>query len=331
VVSRTTGTFYADPVSSSSVVKAGIPATTSSVSWLRPVILANLIVQSAIVLTGGLVRLTASGLGCTTWPECVPGSYTPVAHQAQGWHSQVEFINRLATGLLIVVAVATLVVVRKHLEATGTRSPLVFWLGLAPLLGVVAQIVVGGITVLTNLSPWMVASHFLLSMIIVAAAMALVLMIRPAEAGPRPQRREITWLTYGLAASSVVVLLLGMVVTGSGPHSGDSLTTPSRFGFDPRTVSWLHADSVWLFAGLAVALAVALRLVPSPERARTSAMHLIAAIALQGFIGYLQYGTGLPIGIVAVHLLGTALVTAGVTTVVIETLRRRPAPESAAG
>ncbi|HET9656014.1 MAG TPA: COX15/CtaA family protein [Kineosporiaceae bacterium] len=316
-------------MSSSLAVPAGLPVSASPAHpWLRRVVLANLVVQSGIVLTGGLVRLTASGLGCTTWPQCVPGSYTPVAHQAEGWHKYVEFTNRLATGLLIAVAVATVVVVIRHQRETGERSRPVFWLGLAPLLGVVAQIVVGGITVLTNLSPWMVACHFLLSMVLVSAAMALVLLVRPAQAAPVPRRAEITFLTYGLAAVATVVLLLGMVVTGSGPHSGDSIGHPSRFGFDPRTISWMHADSVWLFVGLAIALSVALRLVPAPPRARTSTDHLIAAIVLQGAIGYLQYATGLPIGIVAVHLLGTALIAAGVTGVVVEVFRSRPEPES---
>jgi cytochrome c oxidase assembly protein subunit 15 len=312
-------------VTSSLAAPAGLPATASPTGrWLPRVVLANLVVQSTIVLTGGLVRLTASGLGCTTWPQCVPGSYTPVAHQAQGWHKYVEFTNRLATGLLVAVAVATLLVVLRHRQETGDRSRAVLWLGLAPLLGVAAQIVVGGITVLTNLSPWLVASHFLLSMVLVSAAMALVLMIRPAEPAPMPRRSEIRLLTYALAGTATVVLLLGTVVTGSGPHSGDSTTNPSRFGFDPRTVSWMHADSVWLFAGLTIALAVALRLVPAPERARKSTTHLLGAIVLQGLIGYLQYATGLPVGIVAVHLLGTTLITAGVTAVVIEVFRRRP-------
>lgn len=315
-------------MSSSLAVPAGIPATSSVGPWLHRVARANLVVQSGIVLTGGLVRLTASGLGCTTWPECVPGSYTPVAHQAQGWHKYVEFTNRLATGLLIAVAVATLIVVVRHQRETARRSPLVFWLAMAPILGVVAQIVVGGITVLTGLSPWMVALHFLLSMVLVSAAMALVVLLRPPEAAPAPNRREITWLTYALAGSAALVLLLGMVVTGSGPHSGDSLTTPSRFALDPRAMSWLHADSFWLFAAVAFGLAVALRLVPSPRRARTSTLHLTGAIVLQGAIGYLQYATGLPIGIVAVHLLGTALITAGVTAVVVETLRSRPIPDA---
>jgi cytochrome c oxidase assembly protein subunit 15 len=316
-------------VSSSIVVKAGSPTATASGPWLRRILLANLVVQSGIVLTGGLVRLTGSGLGCTTWPECVPGSYTPVAHQAQGWHKHVEFGNRLLTSVLIVVGVATFVVVRRHLRETGTRSPVLIWLAAAPMLGVAAQIVIGGITVLAGLHPAFVALHFLPSMALVSAAMALVLLIRPAEPGRRPDRPEIRLLVAAMSAAAVMVLVLGTVVTGSGPHSGDA-QAPNRFGFDPRTVSWLHADAVWLFTGLVIALTIALRLVEAPVRARKSAVHLLGAIALQGGTGYLQYAIGLPIGVVALHLVGTAMIAAGVTALAVETLRNRPAPETAA-
>lgn len=311
-------------VSSSVAVPADVPATTSAQPWLRRILLANLVAQSTIVLTGGLVRLTGSGLGCTTWPQCVPGSYTPVEHQAEGWHAYVEFINRLATGILIALAVAVFVVMRRYLQQTGTRSRLLFWLSLAPLIGVLAQSIIGGITVLATLSPILVALHFLPSMALVSAAMALVMLTRPATAEPQPKQREIRWLTYALAASAAAVIVLGTVVTGSGPHSGDTLADRARFDLNPSTVSWLHADSVWLFIGLTVALAVALRLVPAPRRARTSTIHLLAVIALQGLLGYTQYATGLPISMVAVHMLGTAVIAAGVTAVVVETLRERP-------
>jgi cytochrome c oxidase assembly protein subunit 15 len=315
-------------VSSSLAVPAGFPATAAPQRWLRPVLLANLVAQSGIVLTGGLVRLTASGLGCTTWPNCVPGSFTPVAHQAQGWHKWVEFTNRMAVALLIAAAVGVFLVIRTHLRQSQTPSRSIFWLSLAPMIGVVAQSVIGGITVWVTLAPVAVMLHFLPSMVLVACAMALFILVRPATAEPAPQRREIRGLTYALAVVASVVLVLGTIVTGSGPHSGDQNSRAVRFAIDPRTASWLHADSVWLFVGIAVALAVTLRLIPSPARARTSAVHLIWAIALQGAIGYLQYFTGLPIGVVAVHLLGSALITAGVTAVVVETLRGRPATEA---
>jgi cytochrome c oxidase assembly protein subunit 15 len=315
-------------VSSSLAVPAGLPATTTPQRWLRPVLVANLVAQSGIVLTGGLVRLTASGLGCTTWPNCVPGSFTPVAHQAQGWHKWVEFTNRLAVGLLIAAAIGVFMVIRAYLRQTGSHSRLIFWLSLAPMIGVLAQSVIGGITVWVTLAPIAVMLHFLPSMVLVSCAMALLLLVTPASAEPVPARPEIRRLTYALAVTASVVLVLGTVVTGSGPHSGDQNGRADRFAFDPRTVSWLHADSVWLFVGLAIAVAVALRLVPSPVRARKSSVHLIYAIVLQGAIGYVQYATGLPTGVVAAHLLGSTLIAAGTTAVVVETLRRRPALEA---
>lgn len=290
---------------------------------MRRAAVINLVGQVVIVFTGGLVRLTGSGLGCPTWPQCVPGSYTPVAHQPQGWHKDVEWVNRQLTYVLGAIALAVLVLVVLQLRATGTRSRLLTWLAAAPLLGVFAQAILGGITVLTHLAPAPVAMHFLLSMVLVSAAMALVLMLRPPAPGPVPRQREIRWLCAALSVSGAVVLTLGTVVTGSGPHSGDA-GHPSRFGFDPRTVSWLHADAVWLFTGLALALFVALRLVDAPEAARRGVLHLLGAIALQGVIGYVQYATGLPIGLVAVHLVGAAAIAAGVTAAVIETLRARP-------
>lgn len=317
-------------MSSSFAVPAGLPAKVASQRWLYPVLVANLVVQSGIVLTGGLVRLTASGLGCTTWPNCVPGSFTPVAHQEQGWHAWVEYTNRLAVSVLIAAAVAVFLVIRTHLRQTGSRSRTLFWLSLAPAIGVLVQSVIGGITVWVTLAPVAVMLHFLPSMVLVSCAMALILLVRPATAEPVPTRPEIRWLTYALAVAASAVLVLGTVVTGSGPHSGDQDGKADRFAFDPRTVSWLHADSVWLFVGLAIALAVTLRLVPSPARARTSAVHLIWAIALQAAIGYLQYFTGLPIGVVAAHLVGSAVIAAGTTAVVVETLRRRPQDASLA-
>lgn len=292
--------------------------------WLRRIVAANLVAQTGIVLTGGLVRLTGSGLGCPTWPQCVPGSYTPVLRQAQGWHKNVEFGNRLLTGVLITVAVATSVGVWTHLRGTGSRSRVVLWLGLAPTLGVLAQIVLGGLTVLSGLSPASVAAHFLLSMVLVAAAKALQVLLRAPEAGyaAPPELRRVLGV---LVAVTVVVLALGTVVTGAGPHSGDA-TRPARFGLDPRTVSWVHADAVLLLVGLSVAVAVGLRLTGAPARARGAAIHLLGVIAVQGAVGYLQYATGLPVPLVAVHLVGAALVAAAVTGVAVETLRARPAP-----
>ena len=151
---------------------------------LRPVLLLNVVAQVGIVVTGGLVRLTGSGLGCPTWPQCVPGSYTPVVQQAQGWHKDVEFGNRLLTFVVGVAAVAVVVSVTAWVMRTGAPRRLLAFAAV-PILGVVAQAVLGGVTVLTNLAPAAVAGHFLLSMVLVAASVGA-----PAGADPAGRRRQ---------------------------------------------------------------------------------------------------------------------------------------------
>jgi cytochrome c oxidase assembly protein subunit 15 len=280
---------------------------------LRVALLVNLAAQIGIVLTGGLVRLTGSGLGCPTWPQCVPGSYTPVVEQPQGWHKDIEFGNRMLTFVVGVAAIAALVLVWRFVRRSGAPRRLLV-LGAAPLLGVVAQAVLGGVTVLTGLSPATVAAHFLLSMVLVSASTVLYLAVA-APTRPAPVRREIARLGWGVAALAAVVLVLGTVVTGSGPHSGDA-DRPARFGFDPRTVSWLHADAVWLFVGLVVALVVALRLSSAPVASRR-AVGLLVVTLLQGVIGYVQYATDLPVALVAAHLLGATSLVVAVTAVIV--------------
>ena len=281
---------------------------------LRPVLLVNLVAQVAIVVTGGVVRLTGSGLGCPAWPECVPGSYTPLVRQAQGWHKDIEFGNRLLTFVVGAVAVAVVVVVTAWVIRTAAPRRLLAF-AVVPILGVVAQAVVGGITVLTGLAPAAVAAHFLVSMILVAASTLLLLALtQPAPAATA--RAEVRWVAGGVALIAAVVLTLGTVVTGSGPHSGDA-ERPSRFGFDPRTVSWLHADAVWLFVGLVLALVVVLRLVDAAPVARRWARALLVVTLLQGAVGYTQYLTGLPAALVAVHMLGACLLAVTVTGAVV--------------
>jgi heme a synthase len=281
---------------------------------LRPVLLVNLVAQVLIVVTGGVVRLTGSGLGCPTWPQCVRGSYLPVVQQAQGWHKDVEFGNRLLTFVLGVAAIAVVVCVTAWVLRTGAPRRLLAFAAV-PILGVVLQAVVGGITVLTDLAPAAVASHFLVSMVLVSASTVLLLALtRPA--GPGSTRVEVRAVVGALAVVAAVVLALGTVVTGSGPHSGDA-DTPSRFGFDPRTVAWLHADAVWLFVGLVLALIVVLRLADAAPSARSWARWLLVVTLLQGAVGYTQYFTGLPGVLVAAHMLGASLLTLTVTGVVV--------------
>lgn len=281
--------------------------------WLRGVFIANLIAQIGIVVTGGIVRLTGSGLGCPTWPECAEGSYIPTSRQEESWHKYIEFGNRLLTFVLAALAIAAIVGALmwwRRTRATGARTPILV-LATIPLIGTVVQAVLGGVTVLTGLNPWAVSAHFLVSMAIIAGC--VVLVVRSGEPGDRPValavRKEVSWLSWALVAVTAVVVVLGVIVTGSGPHSGDA-DTEARFGVDPRTMSWLHADSVLLFLGLTVGLLVALRVTNAPARALRFTIVLLVVSLLQGFIGYAQYFTGLPWLLVAIHMLGACLVWA---------------------
>jgi cytochrome c oxidase assembly protein subunit 15 len=264
------------------------------------VTLANAVANGAIVVTGGAVRLTGSGLGCPTWPRCTDESFV-VTPELAG-HGIVEFGNRLLTFVLTAVAIATVVVVfrsvRRDLRA----------LAVIGFLGIPAQALLGGVTVLTGLNPWTVAAHFLLSMVLVAVATILWLRSREPGVGQPLLRRPFVLLVSGITAVTAVVLALGTVVTGSGPHSGDP--EAGRTGLDPELVSQLHADVVFLLLGLTVALLVALYAIDSPGRVRRAARDLLIVQLAQGLVGYVQYFTDLPIALVLVHMLGAVLITA---------------------
>jgi cytochrome c oxidase assembly protein subunit 15 len=287
------------------------------------VLVANVVAQIGIVVTGGLVRLTGSGLGCPTWPQCVPGSYTPVVTQPQGIHKDIEFGNRLLTFVVSVFAIAALVVVVRHVRAgLGSRRLLV--LGALPLLGVAVQAVVGGLTVLTDLNPNVVAPHFLISMVLVSVSVVLLLeageTVAPPAAAP-PVRRPLRLLAVLLSLVATAVVVLGTLVTGSGPHSGDA-EEPARLGLDPRTMSWVHADAVWLFVGLVVALLLTLSLTGDRPVALRRARWLLVVTLAQGAVGYTQYALDLPIALVSAHMLGASLLVVAVTAAVHPLLRR---------
>ena len=257
-----------------------------------------LFLQAALVVTGGAVRLTGSGLGCPTWPECTPGSYTPVPHQAEGQlHAWIEFGNRLLTFALVAVALAVLINVL-YRGRRDLRS-----LALGQVLGILGQGILGGITVLTDLHPLPVAGHLLLSIILIAGAASLYSR-REYSARPRTDldklTKRVSVLHIGL---TFVVIILGTIVTGSGPHAGDEKA--QRFGFDIRTVSWLHADAVIALIGLTAAYYILVR--NDPKLLRRVQVFLVVALA-QGAIGYIQYFTGIPEILVAAHLLGATLV-----------------------
>lgn len=281
--------------------------------WLPRVLLANLVIQVLLIVTGGLVRVSGSGLGCPSWPQCVPGSLAPVQLQPQGWHKYVEFGNRTLVSLVSIAAIAVLYAVWRW---AGGRRDLMrpAWVVLG---GVAAQALLGGLTVRSVLSPITVSAHFLLSICLVAASAYLVFRL-PEPSGPRPLVvpalvERLGWASCAVAA---VVLVLGTVVTGSGPHSGDA-KAPARYGFDLRTVAWLHADSVMLFCGLAVAVWIATRLSATTTTAASAWVTVLVVTLAQGVVGYTQYFTGVPGGLVLVHMLLASLLVIALTRAMV--------------
>ena len=279
--------------------------TAFSPAAISRLALANVVANGAIIVTGGVVRLTGSGLGCPTWPRCTEESF--VATPELAGHGVIEFGNRLLTFVLTAVAVALLVAV--------LRSPRRDLRPLAVLafLGIPAQAAIGGVTVLTGLNPWTVAVHFLVSVVLTAVATVLWLRSREPGVGRPLVRRPIALLVGGIAAVTAAVLVLGTIVTGSGPHSGDvdenDVPTGDRMGFDIELVSQLHADVVFLLVGLTIALLVALYATDAPGRVRRAARDLLVVQLLQGVIGFVQYFTHLPVVLVLLHMLGAVLVT----------------------
>ncbi len=279
---------------------------------------ASLAGNVAIVVTGAAVRLTESGLGCPTWPRCTDASYTTTPQM--GIHGAIEFGNRLLAFVLGAIALAGFVAV---LLERPRRRALVLLSG-AILVGIPGQGVIGGITVLTNLNPWVVGLHFVLSIALIAGAYAFWRRSRE-PAGPAAPLvpaalRHLVWLTL---LASAAVIALGVVVTGSGPHSGDG--GAKRNGLDPETISQVHADLVFLLLGLTVALWFAARAVGAAPLARATAV-LVGVLLAQGLIGFVQYFTGLPVLLVGAHMLGACLVWTATLGTYWATRERLPVP-----
>lgn len=281
---------------------------------LRGWSLANLIANSGIILTGGIVRVTGSGLGCSQWPKCTEDSY--VTLPANGLHGAIEFGNRLLTFVLIIVAVGTIIAAFRARD-NGASAPRVRSLSLLVMVGIVLQAVVGGITVWVRLSPYLVAVHLLLSAALVSICtwMVGISWRRPAVVADRLPV-ALTRVAYVL---TWVAVYLGTLVTGSGPHAGD-LTSP-RTGLDLETIAKIHAMSVWLLVALSIYFVVKLR--------SRQSYALLGVLLLQGAVGYVQYFTGLPRGLIIVHLLGVCLVMIASTDLVLSV--RRPTEARTAG
>ena len=293
-------------------------------SLLRPLALASLIANIALIVTGGAVRLTGSGLGCPTWPKCTDASYTTT--EAMGVHGAIEFGNRLLNFVLVAVALGCVI---EAVRRRPRRWPLIV-LSVGVLAYIPVQAVLGGITVLTKLNPWVVGLHFLASIGLITVAYALWRRTAEGDRAPRllvpPPLRQLGALT---ALAGLAVIAVGVVVTGSGPHAGDEHA--KRTGLDPAAVSQAHADLVFLLIGLTVALVLALRAVHAPAATVRAAAALFVIEMAQGLIGFVQYFTHLPIVLVGFHLLGSALVWVAILNLLWSTRSRdtagTPAPE----
>jgi cytochrome c oxidase assembly protein subunit 15 len=263
-----------------------------------PILYLLLVLQAGLIVTGGAVRITGSGLGCPTWPECTANSYVPIAGQAEGTlHSWIEFGNRLLTFVLFFAAVAAIIYAFKK-----SRKDLL-WRAALQLLGILGQGVLGGITVLTKLNPLSVASHFILSIFLIAGAASMVERGRSPLVSIRPTEIKLRVLASSQVVIAFIVIAVGTLVTGSGPHAGD--WQAPRLHLDHRAITWLHADAVIALLGISLALFVLSDISPETKK---RLKYFFAATLAQGLIGYIQYAQGLPELIVMAHLLGSTLV-----------------------
>ena len=274
---------------------------------MRRLALAGVIADAAIMSTGAAVRLSSSGLGCSDWPKCSAADVVASKNAGQTLlNTWIEFGNRLLNFPLVVITVLVFVAAWRFRPRGKRRRDLV-WLAAVQPVGVFAQAAIGGIVVLTKLNPVTVSIHFLVSASIVAAA--VVLHVRCTEGDDPPTtvvRRELFLLSAGLVAVTSLMLAAGTVVTGTGPLAGHA-DTP-RYKLPLEGVTQLHADIGWLLAGLAIALVVGLRVSGAPAKAVRASWVMIASLGAQGVIGYIQYFTHLPAGLVWVHVTGSVLV-----------------------
>lgn len=299
------------------------PATFRTLAW------AALVTQIGIVVTGAAVRLTESGLGCTDWPGCSADRFVP----AWGFHHWVEFGNRLLTFVVTAAAAAAVIGARRR----RPYRPLLFRLSLGLVAGIFAQAIIGAVLVRLDLDPRLTNLHFLVSMVLIADAV-LLLHVAAADGGltrrstfgsrrgpgPAPLPTAVRRLGLLVAVTVTLVVLSGTIVTGTGPHGGDARA--DRFGFELTHVARIHAVAMWVFlASLLLLALVVLRAGPDDEarpsgrsgdhdtaaavaRLRPNVVGLLAVTTAQAVLGYLQYGLGVPAGLVALHVLGSAVV-----------------------
>lgn len=273
-----------------------------------------------IVVTGGAVRLTGSGLGCDTWPKCSDDSL--VATSEMGVHGLIEFGNRLLSYVVSAAVGWTIVAARAAAPRRRGLTRLAwgqFWV-------VMSNAILGGVTVLTELNPYLVAAHFLCATALITVAVITWQRAREGDAPPRPLvgvpvRRAVV----GLSALTAALLVAGTAVTGSGRHAGDS-SDIARMPFDWGAVTRLHSGLAWAVLLTALGVWALLRLVDAPPGPLARGRDLVVVLLAQGSVGYAQYAMDEPELLVGVHLLGSTLVWIAVLRLVLSTRDRGPAP-----
>jgi heme a synthase len=305
------GSAAAGPAARGSITRAArrlaAPVLTPSAVSMRRIALAGVLASAGIIMTGAAVRLSQSGLGCPDWPACT--AHSIVAGGTSGSslvHRWIEFGNRLLTGAILVISVLVAVAAWQFRPGGGRRRDVVV-LGFTQPAGIVAQAVIGGVVVLTKLDPVWVSIHFLLSISLVAAAVALHVRVTEGAGPTRPLvRGDLRLLAAAVVAVVVAMLAAGTVVTGTGPLAG--ARSVARYHLPLGGVTQLHADIGWLITGLVLALVTGLRFGDAPRRARRLGWVLLGLILAQGAVGYTQYFNGLPAGLVWVHVTGAVLI-----------------------
>jgi cytochrome c oxidase assembly protein subunit 15 len=301
-----------------------------SVRTQRLIAAAVVLSQALIAVTGSVVRVTASGLGCPTWPQCFPGSFVPVPHaEVPGLHQAVEFGNRLITFVVVLTALLAVLAVTR----AGRRREVLVYAWLMPA-STVLQAVIGGITVLTGLLWWTVAIHLLVSMAMVWVATLLYVKIGQPDDGvpvavvPKPLRL----LTVLSAVMLSATLVSGTLVTGAGPHAGDKSPERAvpRLEVEIVTLAHAHATLLVSYLSLLIGLGAGLLAAGAPQKVRRRLGVLVGLVAAQSLVGLVQYHTGVPAALVATHVAGAAACTVG-TAALWASMRERTEPQPLAG
>ncbi|MER7518791.1 COX15/CtaA family protein [Streptomyces sp. NPDC126499] len=290
---------------------------TPSPRTLRRAALSAVVMSVLIIVTGGAVRLTGSGLGCDTWPKCTDDSL--IATSEQGIHGAIEFGNRMLTYVLsaavgwAIIAARSVKPRRRGLTRLGWGQ---FWI-------VMSNAVLGGITVWMGLNPWTVAGHFLAANALLTVAVITWHRTGEGDTPPRPRvPRPVSKLSWAIVVVSALLIVLGTTVTGAGKHAGDSSDVP-RMPWDWTAAAHLHAIAAWVVCALALAMWLVLRVVDAPDDTRARARDLLIVLVAQGAVGYVQYFTGVPELLVGAHMLGSSLMWIAVLRLALS-LRERP-------